>query len=146
MGKTPESGEEVGSSSRGQWSEEEVSQIGRLVRSADPSDGIGDFVDDHDWRVLSVTRHPESFSIVDVILSRVEDERRLTLSLVADQLNQKPWVPNESSLTDQVWLLSIQLMEYVHIVGIDGFEDDDRLEFPLTGDVYSLRRPSSEDK
>lgn len=85
-------------------------------------------------------------SVEVVRLSRIGDDRLLRLSLVADQLNQNPWVPNESSLTDQVWLLSILLMEYVHIFGIDEFDDGECVEIPLVDDVCKLRRPHGETK
>jgi hypothetical protein len=127
----------------GNWSDEEVGQIDELVKFVDPlNQSAGDFSYDNDWQIISVARRPASLSIVDVALSRVDDGKRLTLAMMADETNQKPWVSNESSLTDQVWILSVLLMEYVGIFGIDDFENDQTIQIITGRDVYSLKPPN----
>jgi len=92
------------------------------VRSdAAGQDGFSRFVEDDEWLVLSVARRRGSNSIVDVQLSRIADQKRVNFELHADD-RVGEW-GNSSKLTDQVFWLTIILMEYEGIFGIDQLDD-----------------------
>jgi hypothetical protein len=126
----------------GEWTDEEVQQIEYIVKPDIQSHtGFATFVEDDEWEVLSVDRRLESRSIVDAKLSRLADGKRINFELRADNRDEE-W-GNSSKLTDQVFWLSIILMEYVGIFGIEDLDDCYTVRLIPRRSVYDFRPPDS---
>jgi hypothetical protein len=126
----------------GEWTDEEVHQIEKYMRSETKARArFPTFVEDDEWEVLSVERRTDSKSIVDLEISRIVDGRRVTFELVADDRGEE-W-GNESKLTDQVFWLTIILMEYVDIFGIEDLDNNSTVRLIPRRSVYDFRPPGS---
>jgi hypothetical protein len=127
---------------QGEWTDEEFSQIETYIRSESESHRLlARFVEDDDWEVLSVERRNESRSIVDVKLTRIADGKRLNFEFSADSGSEE-W-GDGGHLTDQVFWLTIILMEYVGIFGIDDLDDDSTVRLVPRRSVYDFRPPGN---
>jgi hypothetical protein len=130
----------MAASIQGEWTDEELREIDSCVRSeAAGQNGLSRFVEHDEWLVLSVSRRKGSNSIVDVQLSRIADQKRINFELHADDRVEE-W-GNSSKLTDQVFWLTIILMEYEGIFGIDQLDDDFTVKLVPRRSVYDFKPP-----
>jgi hypothetical protein len=130
-------------SNKGEWSDEEVEQIRYVVQSDLPAHlGKDTFHESDRWEILGVERDLSNRSLVNLALRRISDNKRLTLSLLAARPDDDSWSPNGSSLTDQVFDLSILLMEFCGIIGIDDFQDGESIDLGIGCDIYLWKPPN----
>lgn len=96
------------------FSEVEVVQVRAFAEEEFPSE--------LDWTVRNVTRRPAEPDVVEVVVENKLDERTVTLVLPHQEYEGEN-VANLSRLTDTVFNVSIRLMEFVEIRGLDECED-----------------------
>jgi hypothetical protein len=124
----------------GEWTDEEVQQIEYcLLTELESHTGFATFVEDEGWIFRSVERRHGSKSLVDVKLSRISDDKRLNFEFEADDRNVE-W-GHSSGLTDQVFWLTIILMEYVGIFGIEELDNDFTVKLIPRRSVYEFKPP-----
>jgi hypothetical protein len=125
----------------GEWTDEEVKQIGYIMRGDVQSHkGFATFLEDNDWELLFVQRRVGSRSAIEMSLSRTVDGKLLNFEFCADNSDVE-WGDGPSWLTDQVFWLTIILMEYVGIFGIEDLDDGYEVKLIPRRSVYDFRPP-----
>ncbi len=111
------------------FSDTELEEIERV--STSEVGGRTVMQDEPDWEVLSLGPRDEDRRVVVLALREIHSRKNVKLEIWADDFDNRPSGANANPLTERSFNISVRLMEFFGMIGLDDCTDDATVRLAL---------------